>query len=119
MIRAQPNSWRQFAWCLVLAMSVLATQFGGQWHRINHARGLAATAQLQLEYAERQWSVFGDASHSCIALDAVSLASGATAAITLLLPVFHAALIFTARIACLWDAPFNAQFHSRAPPARQ
>ena len=119
MIRAQPPSWRQFAWCLALAMSLLVTQFSGQWHRINHARWLAGAAQAQTENTDRQWSGLGDVSHSCIALDALSLANGAAGATTLPLLTIHAALIFTSLTPSFWDAPFHAQFRSRAPPACQ
>ena len=121
MIRAQPTSWRQLAWCLALAMSLLVTQFGGQWHRINHARWLdgTVTTQVKAENPERQWAGLVDVKHSCIALDALSLANGAASAIALLLPAYNATLIFNTVGACLWDAPFNAQFNSRAPPARQ
>lgn len=121
MIRAEPTSWRQFAWCLALAMSLLVTQLSGQWHRINHARwldGVIAT-QTKAESAERQWPGFGDVNHSCIALDALSLANGAASASALLLPAYNAALIFNTLARCQWHAPLHAPFHSRAPPARQ
>ena len=119
MIRAQPPSWRQFAWCLTLAMSLLVTQFAGQWHRVNHARWLSGAAQTQVENTDRQWSGLGDVSHSCIALDAVSLASGAAGAMTLPPLKIHPALIFTNLALTIWDAPFHAAFQSRAPPACQ
>lgn len=100
-------------------MSLLVTQFAGQWHRINHARWLAGATQARIENSDRQWTSLGDASHSCIALDAVSLASGAAGATSLPLLNIHALQIFTSLALIYWDAPFHAQFRSRAPPACQ
>lgn len=123
MIRASSTSWRQLAWCIAFAIAMLATQFAGQTHRISHARWLNGPATLQVQakadYAYRQWSGLADISHSCIALDAISLASGMAGAIALLLPKAGKACAGAAWHGRLRDEPSDPPFQSRAPPRFQ
>ena len=111
---ASALTWRQFYWLIALALSLLATQFVGQRHRIDHSLWIAGGAQQ----SERPtgWAAGSEATHSCIALDAACLADQLTA-IRLALPSDS----FTSPLPlplpdALWIPIFRCNFLSRAPP---
>lgn len=113
--RAKIATLRQFSWCLALALSLLLSQFLGLQHRIDHTRWLTDFSQQQAKEATS--SGYVDATHSCIALDAVSLADGVATSLIHFAPSLTQAVHLVLLHAYQWDEPFAAYFHSRAPPA--
>lgn len=118
MKRAPASSLRQLSWCVALALILLLSQFLGLQHRIDHTRWLAdSNQQLASEVSPSRYNAYIDATHSCIAIDAVSLADGIATNLIHFAPSLTQAVHFVVLHAYQWDAPFSAHFHSRAPPS--
>lgn len=119
MKRANASSLRQLSWCFALALSLLFSQFSGLKHRIDHTRWRTEVSQEQtLAAASAPYSGgYTDANHSCIALDAISLADCIAASLMVFVPVISKATRIALLPCYLWDASFIAHFRSRAPPA--
>ncbi len=111
---ANALSWRQLCWLFALALSLLASQFVGQRHRIDHSVWLANGAQL----SERPsgWAVGSEATHSCIALDAACLADLLTDAQHPTAPRAFTSPSPLPLPGAIWAPFFSTYFHSRAPP---
>jgi hypothetical protein len=107
---APASTLRQLSWCFVLAVSLLFTQFAGQRHRIDHTPWAGVNQAGQS--AKISWS---DATHSCIALDAATLADGVCASQLLLAPAAIGATLWLSA-ALSRELRFIALFRSRAPP---
>jgi hypothetical protein len=120
MKTAKVHSWRQLSWCFALVLSLLFSQFAGQRHRIDHTRWLAGITSSANVVAQADfsggWAGTTDATHSCIALDAATLADGMGCAILPVIPLLGSALLLPGPAFLKWDALFSAHFRSRAPP---
>ena len=106
---------RQLSWCFALALSLLFTQFAGQRHRIDHT--LWASAQQAGSGAKASWTgaTWTEATHSCIALDAATLADSVCANAVFFAPAALGATLWLSAVLPR-DLPFTAHFRSRAPP---
>lgn len=102
-----------------LVMALLFAQWLGQMHRVAHDGLQAVISQVSSDTSPVSQLVahLGDASHSCAAFDAATLAAGiCTAAMAVpVLPNLHALALWIAFASR--STPFTAHFHSRAPPA--
>ncbi|MDO8650971.1 MAG: hypothetical protein Q7R66_02135 [Undibacterium sp.] len=119
MNRAKASSLRQLSWCFALALSLLFSQFSGFKHRIDHTRWRSDVSLTQnIEASSSRYSGgYTDANHSCIALDAISLADCIAGTLMGFIPTITKATRVALASCYLWDASFIAHFRSRAPPS--
>jgi hypothetical protein len=118
MILAKTFSRRQLNCCIALVWSLLFSQFFGLQHRIDHTRWPASFSQTKIDGVKvgPYTSGYIDSTHSCIALDALSLANCVSSTLQLVVPQITAATPLAVHLFHPWKALFVAHFRSRAPP---
>lgn len=98
---------------ILLALSLLFTQWAGYAHAIAHAGGVTeftktSQAGVPLEHAK--------SASACAAFDAATLGAGTLNSVLPALPVVQESNSVTLPLRAGWHRQFSAHFSSRAPP---
>ena len=114
-----PSNTTRLALILLLATSVLFSQFVGVIHRVAHG-GPSGPVSLQLgapSPVQQLIAGWTHSAHSCAAFDAATLADTVNSAVLLVpaLPNLHVLALWIVPASRL--TPFELRFLSRAPPA--